>query len=1554
MQKDRNFKRRRQVKIGVSVLSIAILFVSGLSAGLVSLNYSQYNKKYGSIYFQNGGETIDFLELRSPGEVGNTGFEPWYQYIGDIINAANGNLFLPVIDTTLSARGFEIPIVRSYNSYRSDIDSGFGYGWTFNYNTYLTDANDYVLWIDGDGSVHNYSGLGGGNYESPPGIFSRLTKNPDDSFTLWFKEGVTYEFNTNGILQAIVDNNGNILTCTYDVNKLVRIEDNSGIYVDFSYNMGNRISSIEDPLGRQIFYEYDTNDNLILVIDAMGNSTQYIYEDASHYLSSVIDRIGRTLFFKYYTGEIWMVKSIVAMIQDSFTKSYLNPFEVFSFTYDGLWTNYTDAGGYSTSIKHNELGNSVEIIDPLDYTTSYEWDANMNVVSYTNENDNTWTYSYDGYGNLINSTDPLGYSTLYEWENIDLPDQYISLLKNVTNARGCRTQYIYDNNENQIEMIDATGNSSFMSYDTFGQLTSYTNPGGYTTTLSYDDHGNWANLTDARGNVTEYIYDLGGRQTSMTDANGYTTTYTYNENNRLTKVIDALGNVTIYHYNEGGESTGKIDANGHETQYQINILSEKDTETDAIGYDTYYRYDRLARHKRTTDAKDQQTNYIYDAKGRLLSVTDTMGNTESYTYDGVGNRISVENKRSYITQYEYDPLNRLINVSDPTGHYETYSYDPVGNRISFTDKNGNTYTYSYDPLNRLIKETDPLDYYETYSYDPVGNRISSIDKNGNPTYYEYDGLDRLIKIIDGCCQETVFGYDAVGNRVSKTNALGYTTTYFYDPLYRRVMITDALGNSSYRGYDPVGNLISSTDANGNTYTYAYDELNRLEQITDPLGYDTFLVHDELGNIISRTDANGYITTYEYDPLNRLIQETNALGYEINYDYDEEGNRINFTDANGHTSTYEYDPLNRLSKVTSPTGYEWEYYWNPVGNKDRRIDANGDTTFYYHDAANRRTAVSYPDATNYTIQYDPNGNPIQFVHNGGIGDITDKTYDEYDRVTSVTVDYGGLFTKTINYNYDDVGNLITKQDPDSTTTYTYDPLNRLATLFNPITDPFNPMVYTYDAGGRLTREECPHGVYSEYQYDGMDQVVHVETRDQWDNPYEIFDYEYDPMGNLINKTYLSGNYFIYDYDPLNRPVGYKIHPSGYIANYTWDGVNRLSKTLNGPTFTYSYDMDNRLILSTSPGGWNTDYIYDNNGNLMHEFDHETGNAIDYQYDYENRLTDINYLPMGSYVHYDYSAEGQKLKKDNTGLITYYLYGSPDVIAEMNDIGITTSYFSPDISVTNYYLGTSSCIHDDGQGGTTLFTNEFGEFVVQLDFDVFGEVEYYGYIESVENAISWEGRQYDIFTGLYEDNERYFFPGNGVYYTRCPNVYPGLNTYTLNTMTSWQTNLDWWAGTHTISYGVEIGVCFGIFGWIFCEDECEEGETQNCEATEITCTRLGETPEDVETIELTAKVLGWVPKKTPGLGGVLLMYTRAIRQGSMKFSGCWIWVKVEWEECEEESCWLAWKELDWQDKEAWHRCKVGGEDLGIEDVHEFPPSANEMEKCKDEAEEEACPD
>ncbi len=1085
--------------------------------------------------------------------IGCAGYEPWYYYAaGGIVNTANGNLYLAETDISIKARGFDIELVRSYNSHNSGKHGPFGFGWTFNYNIYLVKNEDgSVTFFDEDGSAHSFASEGGNNYTAPPGIDSKLVKNADDSFTLGFTDGSKYNFGSNGKILNITDKNDNYLNFEYNIlGRLTRISDDSGLYLNLNYNLRGRISSVSDTLGREINYEYEVA-NLVNVTDAMRNSSSYEYYD-HHKLKSKVDRVDSMLIFSYYDdGKVKDVKV------SKYGKESVRPFTVHKFEYASNTAYVTDASGHKTKIEHNSNGNPIKITDPLGGVATVQWDSDMKLVSFTDANGATTSYEYDAYGNVIKETDALGNPTRDEWNNIDTEAQYISLLVRTTNARGFITSLEYDTDFNLIKISDATGNYSVMSYDSFGDMGSIRNFRGFTTFFGYDTHGYIINITDATGNVTELSYDAVGRLLSTTDANGGRTRYEYDANDNLVKETDALGNETKYEYNAEGTLINTIDAKGHSTTTAPNVLGKIGGITDASGNTTSFKYDQKGNLIEYADAKGNKTRMNYDALDRLISVADALGNRESYVYDAVGNRIHAIDKTNNLTSHNYDALNRLTKTTDPLGHTTTYSYDAVSNLISVQNANGRTTKYECDALDRLSKISDPSGSETRFSYDANGNQLSHTDAKGQVVRYEYDALDMLTKTI---------------------SPLGYQTKY---------------------AYDAVGNLISRVDANGNISTYSYDPLNRLLSTSYPNGGKVRKEYDAVGNIL-KISNNGIglndVTDFSYDELDRLVsvkRDYGAFSKTIKYSYDANGNRVKMKDPAAGITRYEFDALSRLVKLTNPSGEVTTYQYDKLDRTVGTQYQNGISTHYTYDAAGRMLELVNKNSSgaiisSYAYTHDNMGNRLTKTE--AKGEITRYEYDVLDQLTKVAYPPGEGFTQ---YTYDLVGNRLSEKNANGTTYYTYDADDRLLTA--------GGTGYNYDNNGNLIRKIDATGT-TRYEYDYENRLTKVTLPDA-----SQVTYQYSPLGDRLSKTDKDGTTnYLYDFENIfyePEDILMELDAAGtQKARYTHGpGVDKpVSMTRGGATLYYLFDG---LGSVTSLTDVNEDivasYKYDVFGKILEE-------------------------------------------------------------------------------------------------------------------------------------------------------------------------------------------------------------------------------------------------------------------------------------------------------------------------------------------------------------------
>jgi YD repeat-containing protein len=101
------------------------------------------------------------------------------------------------------------------------------------------------------------------------------------------------------------------------------------------------------------------------------------------------------------------------------------------------------------------------------------------------------------------------------------------------------------------------------------------------------------------------------------------------------------------------------------------------------------------------------------------------------------------------------------------------------------------------------------------------------------------------------------------------------------------------------------------------------------------------------------------------------------------------------------------------------------------------------------------------------------------------------------------------------------------------TYTYDELNRLAT----VTDASGVTTYNYDAVGNLGGYTYPNGVATSYAYDGQNRLVQVCVGTAapgcagGQGALASYSYSLGPAGNRLTVAELSGRTVAYGYDAL---------------------------------------------------------------------------------------------------------------------------------------------------------------------------------------------------------------------------------------------------------------------------------------------------------------------------------------------------------------------------------------------------------------------------------------
>lgn len=249
--------------------------------------------------------------------------------------------------------------------------------------------------------------------------------------------------------------------------------------------------------------------------------------------------------------------------------------------------------------------------------------------------------------------------------------------------------------------------------------------------------------------------------------------------------------------------------------------------------------------------------------------------------------------------------------------------------------------------------------------------------------------------------------------------------------------------------------------------YTYDQSDRLAQITHPDQQFVRYGYDLLDNITSLTTSAG-TTSYGYDVLNHLDTVKDGDRTLADYDYDKVGNLVGTKFANGSVESRQYDTRNRLTQVTTKnvvgtvfSGFT--YTLDAVGNRTKVVEHSGRSVDYTYDWLNRLTEEKITDvvAGNRTIGYNYDSVGNRLTRADSVEGLTTYIYDKNNRLTSLT---GG--TEVTQFTYDNNGSMLSRSNPNETVTYDWfnDGENRLAGVKVTNANGTQEQKYVYDAFG----------------------------------------------------------------------------------------------------------------------------------------------------------------------------------------------------------------------------------------------------------------------------------------------------------------------------------------------------------------------------------------------------------------------------------------------------------------------------------------------------------
>lgn len=504
-------------------------------------------------------------------------------------------------------------------------------------------------------------------------------------------------------------------------------------------------------------------------------------------------------------------------------------------------------------------------------------------------------------------------------------------------------------------------------------------------------------------------------------------------------------------------------------------------------------------------------------------------------------------------------------------------------------------------------------------------------------------------------------------------------------------VTNPLNEVTNIGYNySYGQKSSTTDANGAAVGWLYDNFARRTRENRPDStYTTWAYVDCIsGSCWGAADLRLQVTETQYNSASAVIRSREQYFDGLERMRFDEGHRVlgvwtntkvvynglglkqdvyqPYSGASNGHHRFVYDILNR---PTSDTLYNASGTVDRItsmtyaGLKTTLTDAKNNITQKWSDATGKLRRIIDPapgsGITNYT--YDSFGNLTQMVDAAGA--TTSNTYNVRGFKTASSDPDTGSWTHTPN----SLNELVTQTDNKSQTiTFNYDKLGRMISRLEPESAAPTTWVYGTSAVlheiGRLKSLSKPDGYAEAYTFDTIGRPASVTYTE--DTTYQV-NYAYNSIGAIDIVTYptsTSGYRFalkyLYSYGFLQQVKDNAAGTVFWSLSSANDYAAPTTEILgNAVTITSGYKPWTNDVISRQVGSGgstanlqNLDYLWDLNGNLQQRRDLAQSLTEIFTYDELNRLK-TSTLNSAQNLSVLYNAAGNITSKSDVGSYNY---------------------------------------------------------------------------------------------------------------------------------------------------------------------------------------------------------------------------------------------------------------------------------------------------------------